>query len=123
MIRAVRGAIQIEKDKAEAIYHGVTTLVARVMTDNGIEESAIISLQFTITRDLKALNPACALREIGFSQVPLFCAQEPHCDGDLPRIVRILLLCETSRTEPLTPAYLGGAQSLRPDLDSETALE
>ena len=73
-------------------------------------------MQFTITRDLKALNPASALREVGFARVPLFCAQEPQYEKALPRIIRLLLLCETSCPDPLKSVYLGGAEALRLDL-------
>lgn len=116
MTRAVRGAIQVEQDTREAIWDAASLLVSRLMEENRLPEDAIVSLVFSVTRDLRSANPAAGLRRQGFSQVPLFCLQEADVDGGMPRVIRALLTYTTrSRRQPV-PVYLGGARALRPDL-------
>lgn len=117
MVKAVRGAVQIPEDDKEAIIQGVQKVVLGVMEINNIKETDIISLQFTVTGDLKSLNPAAALRGHGFSEVPLFCSQEPECENGLVRAIRILLTCSHPGENRLKPIYLDGAEVLRPDLN------
>ena len=47
MVKAVRGAVQIEKDNDEAIFRGVTTLVTKVMGTTELKNrpSSVCSLQ------------------------------------------------------------------------------
>lgn len=116
MIKAVRGAIQVGEDREELIRSAVLSLIEGVMGLNQLEEKDIVSIQFTVTEDLYAINPAEALRSGGFSQTPLFSAQEPRCRGELPRIIRTMILCNSEGEAPLKPLYLGGAAALRPDL-------
>jgi len=116
MIKAVRGAVQIPNDNKNAIIQGVQKLVLGVIDKNQIKEADIVSLQFTITNDLTSLNPAAALRGAGFSEIPLFCSQEPISDNALARTIRILLTCYHEGATRLIPLYMDGAEVLRPDL-------
>ena len=54
-------------------------------------EGQIISVLFSVTKDLTKANPATGLRAHGFSDTPLFCLQEADIEGAEPRIVRVLL--------------------------------
>lgn len=126
-VKALRGAIQLTQDNPETIREGVKRLVSAVLEQNGLSEEDIISLQFTVTRDLRSLNPAAALRQAGpplpgFRQVPLFCSQEPDCHGALPLMIRLLLTGQTERNA-LQPVYLDGARALRPDLEQQSGPE
>ncbi len=116
-IRAVRGAVQIKNDSEIMVDEGVRKLVLEILERNGIEQDRIISIQFTVTTDIKSKNPASALRGIGFSGVPLFCSAEPEIKGALPRVVRVLILTERDEGTALLPVYMDGAEKLRPDLD------
>jgi chorismate mutase len=75
----------------------------------------MVSVLFTITSDLTALNPATALRRSGLAlSVPLFASAEPYIEGYLPSVVRILITYYgTKRPEHV---YLNGAEILRPDI-------
>ena len=90
MVRAVRGAIQIDDNNASSIENSVINLLEEVLKRNSILETDIISIIFSQTRDITALNPASALRKKGFSSVPLFCTQEPEYEGALLSVIRIL---------------------------------
>ncbi len=116
MVRAVRGAIQLEENSAEAVRRGVSEMVSGLLSQNFLGEEDLISIQFTQTADVTALNPAAALRHKGFGEVPLFCSQEPDYQGSLPLMIRVLITAQVEDRRSLKPLYLGGAKNLRPDL-------
>lgn len=114
--RAVRGAVQISKDSGELIEKYVGELVKTIIKANRINEDNIISIQFTITGDLRSKNPASAIRKYGFETVPLFCSLEPDIEGAMDRVIRVLVTFDQAAGDPLVPVYLHGAEKLRPDL-------
>ncbi|MBI9104087.1 MAG: chorismate mutase [Spirochaetales bacterium] len=116
MVQAVRGAIQVEKDEPSFIESGVQRMIEEVIKKNSLEYEDLISIQFSITPDLQSKNPAAALRIEGFSTIPLFCSAEPQCDGMLPRMIRTIVMFNTTTKIDVTPVYLDGAEKLRPDL-------
>ncbi|TVR59164.1 MAG: chorismate mutase [Spirochaetaceae bacterium] len=115
---AVRGAIQVSENSRESISAAVRKLVPALLGKNGVEQHSCVSVVFSVTRDLTAENPARALRGIGFAAVPLFCTQEPAYEGDLPRVIRVLVTYRAPEGERPTPVYLDGADQLRPDISS-----
>ncbi len=118
MTIAVRGAVQFASDDKEKIKERTQYLLSEVLDKNNIDESHIVSIFFTVTNDLKSINPAAALRAGGnFSSVPLFCAQEPDVNGAMPRIIRVLLIFNCLKKQDVQHIYLDGAERLRPDLN------
>lgn len=115
-IQAVRGAVHIERNGTDEIERGVQKLMNTLIEDNRVEERHIVSLQFSVTKDLTALNPATAFRNLGYSKAPLFCCQEPDIDGGMDRIIRVLLTVYSPEGTVLKPCYIQGAEKLRPDL-------
>jgi chorismate mutase len=98
---------------------GVTMLLGELLRRNDLREDEIVSVIFSQTEDLDADNPARCARTVGFSEVPLFCTQEPRYPDSLPMVVRVLLTAERPAwEEPVAPVYLGGAETLRPDLQT-----
>ncbi len=118
MVKAVRGAVMVENTET-SIRRWVTRLLSGIVETNDLAEPDIISVIFSQTIDIDALNPATALRSIGFSSVPLFCTQEPRIVGAPTGLVRVLVTCNTDR-EQLDPVYLNGAERLRKDLFGST---
>ena len=122
-VRAVRGAIQVERDERQAILDGASQLVQAVMSRNEIEPDQLISILFTATPDLSAEFPAYAARQLGFSDVPLICARELEIEGSMPRVVRMMAHVETELSrQGVTHVYLHGAAALRRDLDRVRAV-
>ncbi|MFJ3928317.1 chorismate mutase [Streptomyces sp. NPDC090022] len=116
-VRALRGAIQLERDERLHLLDGVRTLFQEMLDANGLGHDDLVSVIFTATPDLVSEFPALAARELGVSDVPLMCAQELDIAGSLPRVVRILAHAETDRPKPeIKHVYLGGAAALRRDL-------
>ena len=115
-VRAVRGAIQIENNNKVHIEQGVVRLIKKIIADNNINITNIISIIFSQTKDLNAMNPASALRTLGFGDIPLFCTQEPEIVDSMSRVIRVLITAESANI--LNPVYLEGAKKLRTDLTS-----
>ncbi|GAA4101398.1 MULTISPECIES: chorismate mutase [Streptomyces] len=116
-VRAVRGAIQLERDDKMLLLDAVKELFQEVLDANGLDRESLISVIFTSTPDLRCGFPAVAVRELGLSDVPLMCAQELDIQGALPRTVRLLLHVDTVRAKSeIRHVYLGGAAALRRDL-------
>jgi chorismate mutase len=116
-VRAIRGAVQIDADDREAILEGTAELVSEVMARNDLVPDDVISVLFTVTPDLTAEFPALAARKIGFHDVPLLCATEIPVPGALPRVVRLMMHVETSRSRgEVQHVYLRGAAALRLDI-------
>ncbi|MEV7970290.1 chorismate mutase [Sphaerisporangium sp. NPDC088356] len=117
MVRAIRGATQIDSNDREAILVAVTELVSEVMERNRLTTDEVISVIFTATPDLTAEFPALAARKLGFHDVPLICASEIDVPGALPRVVRLMAHVETDRPrQEIQHVYLRGAVALRVDI-------
>ncbi|GAA0412665.1 chorismate mutase [Acrocarpospora corrugata] len=117
MVRAIRGAIQVDGNDRDAIITGTTELVSEVMERNRLTTDDVISVIFTATPDLTAEFPALAARKLGFHDVPLLCASEIDVPGALPRVVRLMAYVATDRPrQQIQHVYLRGAVALRVDI-------
>jgi len=116
-VRAVRGAIQVDRDEREAILEATTELLTTVLERNQLAADDLISVLFTATRDLTAEFPAYAARQMGITDVPLLCAGEIDVPGAMPRVLRLLAHVDTSIARAdIRHVYLRGAAGLRTDL-------
>ncbi|MFC8534046.1 chorismate mutase [Streptomyces sp. NPDC057249] len=116
-VRAVRGAVQLDRDEAGHMRERVGALLITVLERNELVADDLISIWFTATTDLHSDFPAAAARSIGIVDVPLICAQELDVEGAMPRVVRILAHVETylSKAE-INHVYLGATAALRKDI-------
>lgn len=116
-VRAIRGAIQIDVDSSEHMREAVVELMSTILRSNELTNDDLISVLFTCTPDLVSDFPAASARAMGLGQVPLLCAVEMAVPGSLPRTIRVLIHCTTSRTqEEIAHVYLRGATTLRKDI-------
>jgi chorismate mutase len=116
-LRALRGAITVEENEADAIVGATEELVREVMERNDLSVGDLVSCIFTCTDDLDAEFPALAARGLGLSGVPLLCAREIDVPGSLPRVIRLLVHCYAEAAAPARHVYLREAVSLRRDLE------
>lgn len=117
MIKAIRGAIAIEKNEAEAIYEGTKSLLLQIVEANNLAVKDIVNITFSATTDLTAAYPAKALRDLGWINVPMLCVQEMNVPGSLPFCLRVMLLANWDKEDQdVKHVYLGEAKNLRPDL-------
>ncbi|MEV7193235.1 chorismate mutase [Streptomyces sp. NPDC093510] len=116
-VRAVRGAVQLERDEPGHMGEQVGALLTAVLERNGLTAEDLISIWFTATPDLHSDFPAAAARGLGLADVPLLCAQELDVEGAMPRVVRVLAHIDTDRPRSeITHVYLGAAAALRKDI-------
>ncbi|KES03216.1 chorismate mutase [Streptomyces coelicolor] len=116
-VRAVRGAVQLERDESGHMGEQVGALLTAVLERNGLHTDDLISIWFTATPDLHCDFPAAAARKLGIVDVPLICAQELDVTGAMPRVVRVLAHIESDRPRAdITHVYLGAAAALRKDI-------
>ncbi len=115
--RAVRGAVQVEADERDLILAATSELITAVLDRNSLTHDDLISVVFTATSDLTAEFPAYAARQLGITDVPLLCAREIEVPGAMPRVLRLLMHCESPlKRSEIRHVYLGGAAALRTDL-------
>ncbi|MEU6659143.1 chorismate mutase [Streptomyces sp. NPDC046821] len=116
-VRAVRGAVQLERDEAGHMDQQVSELLTAILERNGLTSENLISIWFTATPDLHSDFPAAAARKLGIVDVPLICAQELDIEGALPRVVRVLAHIESELPKSgIAHVYLGAAAALRKDI-------
>jgi chorismate mutase len=113
-LTALRGAITVEENDADAILDATEELVREVLERNSLKPGDLVSCIFTCTEDLNAAFPAEAARRLGLNSVPLLCAREIDVPGALPRVIRLMVHCYVEG-EP-QHVYLREAEALRRDL-------
>jgi chorismate mutase len=115
--RAIRGATVVAENTETAILIAARKLLEHIARANELNAEAVISIIFTLTRDLDAAYPTRAAREMGWTQVALLDAQQPEVAGDLPHCIRVLIHCESELAlSEIKHVYLGNAKRLRPDI-------
>jgi chorismate mutase len=117
MIRGVRGAVQVEANTREAILEASSELLREIVGRNQMDAEMIASIFMTTTPDITAEFPAYAVRENGFSRVPVICSVEIDVPTAMKSLIRVLILWETDKKQAeIEHVYLGEAAKLRPDL-------
>lgn len=95
----------------------VVELMSELMRANGLAAEDLISVIFTVTSDLKSDFPAASARAMGLGDVPLLCSTEIPVPNSLPRTIRVLVHCESTRSQKqIAHIYLRGTTILRKDL-------
>lgn len=117
-VRAIRGATTVAANTVDEITAAVTELLDQVEHHNVLDLDEIVSVTFSVTKDLDVIFPAAiARRRPGWENVPLLDVQQMHVTGSLPRCIRLLIHFNTPNPHvKIHHAYLRGAQVLRPDL-------
>ena len=112
---ALRGAVQCLNTGAD-IQKNVAELYDELLSKNGLCEEDAVSVFFSVTTDLNAVNPATALRKEGRAgKTALLVTQEAQFPDSLERVIRILIHCYMDVSRSPHHVYRNGAEVLRPD--------
>ena len=113
---ALRGATQCENN-IEDICLQIGLMYKELLNSNKLEEENIVSVIFSVTSDINAINPAAALRRCGYAtkDEALFSVQEPDCVNCLERTVRVIIHCYLDEDSKVQHIYRNGAEVLRQD--------
>ncbi len=117
LVRGIRGAISVEENTSKELIEATKELLLTLVRDNDLDTEDIASIFFTVTPDLNADFPATAARELGWTSVPLLCAREIDVLNGPPRLIRVLIHANTTKSQQqIRHVYLKEAANLRPDL-------
>ena len=123
-LRGIRGAVQAPADSPAAIDASTRELLREMVDRNGIGAHDVVAIWFTQTPDLTAAHAATSARELGWRHVPLLGAQEAPVDGQMPRVVRALMIADLDvRPTSVRHVYMGVTRELREDLNETGACE
>jgi chorismate mutase len=112
---ALRGAVQCANDEGD-ICEQIVKMYDELLCENKLDESGIVSIIFSVTGDLDAINPCTALRKSGRAgELALFSAREPEIKNSLARTVRVIIHCYLEEGSKVRHVYRNGAEVLRPD--------
>ena len=115
-LTAIRGATTADGDTDICIKDAVVELIQEFISSNEIKKENIISITFTVTKDLTACFPAAiARRHFNFDSVAFLDCQQMMVPNDINFCIRMMALVNLkSSRKPIHP-YLKGSSKLRPD--------
>lgn len=119
-LRAIRGATTVTDNTVSAIDEAVTEMLDELEMKNQLEPTQIVSVTFTVTRDLDAIFPAAIARKRpNWDGVPMLDVQQMHVEGSLERCIRFLIHANLPASQvQIWHPYLRQAKNLRPDWSS-----
>ena len=100
------------------VLPGLLKLKIDNVLKNELNNEDIISMCFTMTKDLDAVYPAVAVREIlDIHDIPMLNYEEKHIQGSLSKCIRVMMYINTEKTKAdIKHIYLNNAKNLRKDL-------
>lgn len=117
-VLAIRGATTVEANNKEQILKESAILIENIIEKNELELEDIISICFTMTRDLDKVYPAVAVRELlNITDIPLLNFEEKYIVGSLPMCIRVLMHINSEKSKSdIKHVYLKNAKDLRNDI-------
>ena len=113
---ALRGATPCEKNSVDLITSAVEELPVELVSSNNLIPDQIISVTFSVTKDLDACFPASiARRKKGWEKIALLDCQQMSVKGDLSKCIRLIAYVYLPKEQKPQNPYVGKAKKLRPD--------
>ena len=123
-MRAIRGATTVSENTVEAMREVVTELLDELENRNQFQPTDMISVTFSVARDLDAIFPAAIARSRpGWDNVAMLDVQQMHVEGSLQRCIRFLIHAYLPASASVHHIYLRNAASLRPDWSLPQSLQ
>ena len=115
-LTALRGATTTKGDTEIFIRDAVIELIQELITRNDLNQENIISITFTVTKDLTSCFPASIARKyFNFDKVALLDCQQMFVPNDINFCIRILALVYLESDKESVHPYLKESAKLRPD--------
>ena len=112
----IRGAITCKGNTKEDISSAVNELIAELISRNNLEPNNILSIIFTVTKDLNVCFPASIARKYyGLDKVAFLDCQQMFVPDDIKFCIRLMAQVNSPLNQKLNHPYLKGASNLRPD--------
>ena len=115
-ITAIRGATTSDGNTFEEIENSVVELINELISRNCLEPKKILSITFTVTKDLDACFPASIARKcFGLDSVAFLDCQQMYVPNDVDFCIRLMALVISPSGATINHPYLRGASNLRTD--------
>jgi len=113
---AIRGATTSSGNTSDEIENAVVELIAELISRNRLDPKKILSITFTVTRDLDACFPASIARKhFGFDSVAFLDCQQMYIPDDVDFCIRLMALVILPIGSSINHPYLRDASNLRKD--------
>ena len=115
-LTAIRGATTSSGNTSNEIENSVVELIDELILRNSLDPKRILSMTFTVTKDLDACFPASIVRKrFGFDSVAFLDCQQMYLPNDVNFCIRLMALVLLPNGFSVNHPYLRGASNLRTD--------
>ena len=115
-IIAIRGATTSNGNTLKDIENSVVELINELILRNSLDPKKILSITFTVTKDLDACFPASIARKcLGLDSVAFLDCQQMYVPNDVDFCIRLMAVVISSSGDTINHPYLRGASNLRSD--------
>ena len=115
-VTAIRGATTSNGNLSKEIENSVVELIGELITRNSLDPKKILSITFTVTKDLDACFPASVARKrFGLDSVAFLDCQQMYVPNDIDFCIRLLAQVKLPANTPVKNPYLREAAKLRAD--------
>ena len=115
-INAIRGATTSSGNTIKEIEDSVVELIDELILRNCLDPKKIISITFTVTKDLDACFPASIARKrFGLDSVAFLDCQQMYLPNDINFCIRLMAFVFLPTNASINHPYLRGASNLRTD--------
>ena len=115
-IYAIRGATTSIGNTLREIEDAVVELINELILRNSLDPKKILSITFTVTKDLDACFPASIARKrFGLDSVAFLDCQQMYLPNDIDFCIRLMAFVILPTNSSIDHPYLRGASKLRTD--------
>ena len=115
-IIAIRGATTSSGNTLKDIENSVIELINELILRNSLDTKKILSITFTVTKDLDACFPASIARKcFELDSVSFLDCQQMYVPNDINFCIRLMALVIFPSGSTVNHPYLRGAANLRSD--------
>ena len=115
-ITAIRGATTSDGNTIKKIENSVVELINELILRNSLDSKNILSITFTVTRDLDACFPASIARKcFQLDSVAFLDCQQMYVSNDVDFCIRLMAFVIVPTGSSINHPYLRGASNLRTD--------
>ena len=115
-IKLIRGATTASGNSVKEIEDAVVELVNELISRNKLDNTNLLSITFTATKDLDACFPASIARKCnGLDSVAFLDCQQMYVSNDVDFCIRLMAQVILPSNFTIKHPYLRGASKLRTD--------
>ena len=112
----IRGATTATGNSVDEIETAVVELIDELILRNEITIENLLSITFSVTKDLDACFPASIARKVkGLNSVAFLDCQQMYVSNDIDFCIRLMAQVLLPNNAKVKHPYLRGASKLRPD--------